>query len=223
MAQVTRAICFPCSPKRTSALEQTSDNHPNITRQLCALALASAYTGVRPLPRDPGVNLDCEELKPWSRTQRRRSSLRRNSGRNTDTHRHADTQTRHRHRHRHRHRQTQTHTNTHRHTQTHTDTHRHRHTTKTVQTHMERDILNAKNTRTALPVGLAGNQIRISGSVSKSENGQKQGLESVSQGVWHCVAQHFENVAQRSVRLPGRLIIRLVSEHLLISRPTHKS
>ena len=28
-------------------------------------------------------------------------------------------------------------------------------------------------------------------------------LESVSRGVWHCVAQNFENAAQRSAKVPG--------------------
>ncbi len=36
----------------------------------------------------------------------------------------------------------------------------------------------------------------------KSENGPQLALESVSRGVWHCVAQHFENAAQRSAKLP---------------------
>ncbi len=57
----------------------------------------------------------------------------------------------------------------------------------------------------------------------KSENGPQLALESVSRGVWHCVAQHFENAAQRSAKLPGRPILRPVSEHFLISGPTPKS
>ncbi len=44
----------------------------------------------------------------------------------------------------------------------------------------------------------------------KSENGPQLALESVSRGVWHCVAQHFENAAQRSAKLPGRPILRPV-------------
>ena len=42
----------------------------------------------------------------------------------------------------------------------------------------------------------------------ESENGPLLGLESVSQGVWHCVAQPFQNAAQRCAKLPGRPILR---------------
>ena len=44
--------------------------------------------------------------------------------------------------------------------------------------------------------------------VYKNEIGPKPVLESVSRGVWHCVAQHLENAAQRSAKLPGRPILR---------------
>jgi hypothetical protein len=37
----------------------------------------------------------------------------------------------------------------------------------------------------------------------KSENGPQLALKSVSRGVWHCVVQHFQNVVQRSAKLPG--------------------
>ncbi len=50
----------------------------------------------------------------------------------------------------------------------------------------------------------------------KSENGSQMALESVSRGVWHCVAQHFENAAQRSAKLPGTPIPRPVGSHFPI-------
>ena len=40
--------------------------------------------------------------------------------------------------------------------------------------------------------------------VSRSEvNCHQLALESVSQGVWHCIAQHFQNAAQRSAKSLG--------------------
>ena len=50
----------------------------------------------------------------------------------------------------------------------------------------------------------------IHGGQDKSDNGPQLALESVSQGAWHCVAQHFENAAQCSAELPGRPILRPV-------------
>jgi hypothetical protein len=41
-------------------------------------------------------------------------------------------------------------------------------------------------------------------------------LESVSLGVWHCVALHYEDVARRSAKLPGRPILRPVKGHFPI-------
>ncbi len=41
-------------------------------------------------------------------------------------------------------------------------------------------------------------------------------LESVSRGAWHCVAQHFQNSAQRSAQIPRRPILRPVGDHFLI-------
>ena len=43
--------------------------------------------------------------------------------------------------------------------------------------------------------------------------GPELALESVSRGCRHCIAQHFENAAQRSAELPGRPILRPVSGH----------
>ena len=76
--------------------------------------------------------------------------------------------------------------------------------------------------RAALRVGLARSRVRILGSVLKSESAPKQALESVSRGSWHCVAKHFENAPQRNAQLPGRPMIRPVSEHFMISRPSPK-
>ncbi len=50
----------------------------------------------------------------------------------------------------------------------------------------------------------------------KSENGPQLALELVFRGVWHCVAQHLENAAQRSAKLPGRPILRPVGGHHMI-------
>ena len=50
----------------------------------------------------------------------------------------------------------------------------------------------------------------------KSETSPQLASESVSRGVWHCVAQHFENVAQRTAKLPGRPILRPVGDHFPI-------
>ena len=44
----------------------------------------------------------------------------------------------------------------------------------------------------------------------KSEIGPDVALESVSRGVRHCVAQHLENAAELSAKLPGRPILRPV-------------
>ena len=41
-------------------------------------------------------------------------------------------------------------------------------------------------------------------------------LESASQETWHCVAQLFQNAAQRSAKLPGRPILRPVGGHFPI-------
>jgi hypothetical protein len=41
-------------------------------------------------------------------------------------------------------------------------------------------------------------------------------LESVSRGVWHCVAQHFRSAAQRSAKLPGRTILKPIGSHFVI-------
>ncbi len=47
----------------------------------------------------------------------------------------------------------------------------------------------------------------------KSENGPQLALESVSRGVWHCVAQHFQNAARCSAKLPGRPFPKPVGAH----------
>ncbi len=41
-------------------------------------------------------------------------------------------------------------------------------------------------------------------------------LVPVSWGVWHCVALHFQNAAQRSARLPGRPSLRPIGGHVTI-------
>jgi hypothetical protein len=41
-------------------------------------------------------------------------------------------------------------------------------------------------------------------------------LASVSVGVWHCVAEQFENAARRSAKLPARPIPRPVGGHFMI-------
>ncbi len=59
----------------------------------------------------------------------------------------------------------------------------------------------------------------------KSENGPQLALESVSRGAWHCVAQHFQNAAQRSAKLPGGPNLRpdggqfTFQQKLLITKP----
>ena len=44
----------------------------------------------------------------------------------------------------------------------------------------------------------------------KSENSPQLALESDSWGLWHCVAQHFQNAVQRSAKVPRRPILRRV-------------
>ena len=46
--------------------------------------------------------------------------------------------------------------------------------------------------------------------------GSELAFESVSREVWHCVAQHFENAAQRGAALPGGPILRPVGGHFPI-------
>ena len=50
----------------------------------------------------------------------------------------------------------------------------------------------------------------------KSEKAPQLALDSVSWGVWHCFAQHFENAAQRSAKVPGRPILEPVGGHFPI-------
>ena len=50
----------------------------------------------------------------------------------------------------------------------------------------------------------------------KSENGPRLSLESISLGVWHCIAQIFQNAVQRNAKLTGRPIIRPVGSHFPI-------
>jgi hypothetical protein len=51
---------------------------------------------------------------------------------------------------------------------------------------------------------------------AKSENGSQLGFESVSRGVWKCIAYHFENAAQRSDKLPGGPILRPIGEQFVM-------
>ncbi len=76
--------------------------------------------------------------------------------------------------------------------------------------------------RASLRVRLARSQDRILGLVLKSEIGPIGIGISLPGVAWHCVAQHFENAAQRSAKLPGRPILRPVSEQFLISGLTPK-
>ena len=48
-------------------------------------------------------------------------------------------------------------------------------------------------------------------SQDQSETGPRLALGSASRRVWHSAAQHFENVAQRSAKLPGQPILRPVA------------
>ena len=45
---------------------------------------------------------------------------------------------------------------------------------------------------------------------SKKQIGPKLAVESVSRGVRHCVAQHFQNAAEGIAKRPGRPILRPV-------------
>ena len=50
----------------------------------------------------------------------------------------------------------------------------------------------------------------------EAENGLRLAVESVPRGVWHCVAQQFEDAAQRSALLPGRPILKPLGSHFMI-------
>jgi hypothetical protein len=63
--------------------------------------------------------------------------------------------------------------------------------------------------------GFAETRVGILVSVLKSESAPKQALESFSRRVWRCGAQHFQNVAQRSAKLRGKLILRPLPGHFL--------
>jgi hypothetical protein len=71
--------------------------------------------------------------------------------------------------------------------------------------------------RTTLRVGLAGGRLTTSGTVVKSESGPRQTLEWVS---WELGAELHSIL---KMLCPGRPILRPVSEHFLMSRPTPKS
>jgi hypothetical protein len=50
-------------------------------------------------------------------------------------------------------------------------------------------------------------------SQDESKNGPQLALESITRGVRHCIAQHFENAAQRNAKLPGRPILIPIGVH----------
>jgi succinate dehydrogenase/fumarate reductase-like Fe-S protein len=68
-------------------------------------------------------------------------------------------------------------------------------------------IVCAVNTETMNPA--AAND-HIHQGQDKLENETRLIVESVSRGVWHCVAQYFQNAAKRNDRFPGRPIPRSV-------------
>jgi hypothetical protein len=73
---------------------------------------------------------------------------------------------------------------------------------------------------------------RIHRGREKSENGRQVALESVCRAVWHCVARHCENAAQRDAKLTWRPILRhhfsiylglFVYGHVVCLRSLHSS